>query len=80
MQRVPAVTNDSGGRDPNPNRLVSSSTREGGGGFVGEDAADQLEELGLYLAHERKLEKDDMRRRGRRAKWTASRRRHVREG
>jgi hypothetical protein len=79
MERLASSTKGPGRRAPSPSELGSGPVREHGEAVMS-NAADQLEELGLYLANERRLEKEQVRRRGHREKWMESKRRRKREG
>ncbi len=79
MERFSAVQNDFQTRAADGNQIAPSSIHESGREARNEDALEELEALGLYLAQEHRLEREEMRRRSRRAKWTESKRRHRRE-
>jgi hypothetical protein len=79
MERLSAGADGFETHDAHGSEAAQGSTYGADGTAANEDALDELEELGLFLADERRLEKEEMRRRSRRAKWTESKRRQRRE-
>jgi predicted phosphoribosyltransferase len=79
MERLPAVPDGLETRIQDNRESAPGSIHEDGSVTMNEDAPEELDSLGSYLAMERELEKEEIRRRSRRVKWMESRRRHKRE-